>query len=269
MSRCGALTIKLVNVLTTFVQQVKRAIVWLLTDALTLEIDGVRYVPDWAAIEAVATAAAAGIGLAAIWYSFQALRRQLRHQTETEAKKLEEQLLVRVMDLAQTPYNASLEFIADVVTWRHTGGPAKHPEFLSNAGRKAIEAHRLLSTATASALSVLRRSRPRRFPRGTTDEALARYDDLVQRVLDANGRMLEYSAEDFAKVDVEQFQKGVGADAADMANLLRRVTAEVLARMYSDAPEWLPFQFAISDTPNEDGLIAAVFLDDPPLGTKR
>lgn len=244
-------------------------VVWLLNDALAFELDGIRWVPDWAAIEAVATTAAAAIGLTAIWYSIEALRRQLRHQSETEAKKLEEQLLVRVMDLAQVPYNASLEFVADIVTWRHTGGLARNPEFLSQAGRRAIEFHRQLSSATASALAVLRRSRPRRFPRGTKDDALERYDDLIQAVVEANGAMLEYSAADYEKLDLEQFQNGVGAEAVEMANLLRRVTAEMLARMYSDAPEWTPFRFAVSEGPNEDGLMSAVFDDDPPLGTKR
>lgn len=247
----------------------KQAIVWLLHDALSIEVHGIRYVPDWNAVEAIGTVTTAVIGVAAIWYSIKMLHRQLRHQTDNEAKKLEEQLLLRVMELADTPYEASKEYVADIVLWRLTDGPRKNPEFLSQAARKSLESHRLLSTATASALSVLRRSRPRRFPRGIRDHALEQYDDLVQKLLAANAQMLQYSARDWTKLDLPAFENEVGANAFEISNALRRVTADLLARMYSDAPEWIPFQFAQrTTTPDSTGRIAFDFADDPPLGTK-
>lgn len=242
----------------------KRLLVWIFREALAVEVDGVRYVPDWEAIAAVATAAAAMIGLVAIWYSVQSLRRQLRHQTELEAKKLEERLLLRVIDLVQVPYDASKEFIADIVTWRLSGGPARNPEFLSVAARKAVDVHRSFSSATAVALSVLRRSRPRRFPRGTTDVALNSYDDLVQRAIRANGCMLEYCARDFATLDLDEFERTSGSEAFSVADLLRRVTGDLLARMYASGPEWAPLHF--EQVSQAGSRVGFNFADDPPLG---
>lgn len=244
----------------------KRFFVWLFTDALSVEVDGVRYVVDWTAVGAVAGAVAAAVGLAAIWYSIHALRRQLRHQSELEAKQLEQNLLIRVIDLAQVPYDGSHDFIADAIAWRLYGGPARNPEFLAQAARKAVEAHRQLSTATASALSVLRRSRPRRFPRGVQDRALEQYDDLIQKVVAENGRMLQYSAGDFNQFDMAQFQETVGSDAFDIANALRRATGELLTRMYSEDDEWQPFTFREVEVDAATGRVGFDFFDDPPLG---
>lgn len=247
----------------------KRFLVWFFTDALSVEVDGAKYVPDWNAIGAVAGAAAAAIGLLAIWYSIFALRRQLRHQSELEAKQLEQQLLVHVMELAQTPYEASKAHVADVMTWRESSGPTRSPEFLSQAAMKATDGHRLLSTATASALSVLRRSRPRRFPKGTRDRALEQYDDLIQKTLEANGAMLKYGAGAYSMFSLESFQSQVGSEAFQFSNLLRRVTGEMLARMYSDDPEWVPLQFRRLVDESGAKLAAFDFVDDPPLGRRN
>lgn len=239
-----------------------RALVWLFTEAISVEVDGVRYIPDWNAIGAVAGAVAAAIGLLAIWYSICALRRQLRHQSELEMKQLEQELLIKIMNLADVPYNGSHEALADLVLWRESGGPAKNPGFLVEAGRRALQAHRSFSTATATALAVLRRSRRRRFSPGTKDLALEKYDELVQMAHTANGKLLEYAAGDFTKFDLGAFQTSVGSNAFDAANLLRRITGELLARLYADDPEWLPFEFVRrSDVEGMDGRIAMDFAD--------
>src|SRR5207244_244609 len=127
-------------------------------------------------------------------------------------------------------YEAAKDFVADIITWRLSGGPTKDPEFFAVAARKLLEADRQFSTATATALGVLRRSRPRRFRRGTQDHALRAYDDLIQRTLTANGRMMEYVRVDIAQFSLRAFEDSVGAQAFEFSNLLRRVTGELLAR---------------------------------------
>ena len=246
----------------------KRFLVWLLTDAVSIQIGHLRYVPDWDAIGAMAAAAAAIIGLLAIWYSVRAVGWQLRHQNELDAKHLEQELLLRIMDLAEVPYNASLDHLSDIITWRLSGGPGKNPQFLAEAARKVLEAHRQLSTATASAGAVLRRSRKRRFPRGTHDRALEQYEDLIQKVTAVNGRMLAYASGDWAKFDLTEFQNTVGSESSQISNVLRRVTAEMLARMYADEHEWLPFQFVRLPQADADGLQAFAFADDSAVKKK-
>lgn len=246
----------------------KRFLVWLLTDALSVNVGRFHYVPDWGAIGAMASSGAVVIGLAAIWYSIRILRVQLRHQTELEAKHLEQELLLRVMDLAEAPYEATKLFVADIASWRLSGGPSKNPEFFFAAGKTLTEGHRRLHTATSAALHVLRRSRPRRFPRGTTDHAFERYYQLIQKVLESNARLLQYTSRDISQLDVMGFQKEVGFDAFQMADLLRRFTGELLARMYSDDPEWESIEYKQVGEPSADGTIPFDFADRQPIGRR-
>jgi len=246
----------------------KHFLVWRLTDVLSVSGGLLHYVPDWDAIGAMASAGAVVIGLAAIWYSIRILRVQLRHQTELEAKHLEQELLLRVMDLAEAPYDATKLFVADIASWRLSGGPSKNPDFFFVAGKTLMEGHRRLSTATSAALHVLRRSRPRRFPRGTTDHAFERYHQLIQKVLKSNAQLLQYTSRDISQLDVIGFQKEVGSDAFQIADLLRRFTGELIARMYSDDPEWEPIEYQQVGEPNVDGAIPFDFADQEPLGRR-
>jgi hypothetical protein len=228
----------------------------------------VRYVPDWVAIGAVCTAAVVVVSAAGVWYSIRAVRQQLRHQRNLEAKHLEQELLLRVLDLVALPYYSALDFVTDVTLSQLPGGPSQSPEFMTQAARKPLEAYRKLSAATASLLSVLRRSRPRRFPRQTHDQALEQYDDLVERVNASNAKLLNYVASGWAEVNLTSFQEAGGSEAFEMSNVFRRITGDLLARMYSDEHEWLPFQFERQPEKDANGLEAVDFVDDPPLGTK-
>ena len=107
----------------------------------------------------------------------------------------------------------------------------------------------------------MRRSRRRRFPRGTRDIALERYDDLIQRVLAADARMLQYCDSNWSSADLT-FQGAVGSDAFDISNLLRRLTGEMLARMYADEREWLPFEFVQVVQDAESGRVGSMFADE-------
>lgn len=244
----------------------KRFLVWFLTDALSVDVGRFHYVPDWDAIGAIASSGAVVIGLVAIWYSIRILRVQLRHQTELEAKHLEQELLLRVMDLAEAPYEATKLFVADIVIWRFSGGPSKNPDFFLAAGKTLTEEHRRLSTATSAVLHVLRRSRPRRFSQGTADHAFEDYYQLIQKVLESNARMLQYASGDIAQFDVMAFQNEVGADAFQLALLLRRFTGELLARMYSNDPEWPPIEYKQVGEPSANGAIPFDFAARLPLG---
>jgi hypothetical protein len=245
---------------------VKRFLVWVFTDALSVHVGATTYVPDWNAVAAIAGAVTALIGLAAVWYSIRALRYQLRHQTELEAKQLERELLLRVMDLAQVPYEASKSHVVDIMTWSFGGGPTKNPAFFSAASARVSEEHRKLSTATAAVLHVVRRSRLRRFPRGTKDHAFERYYELVQRTLAANAQMLLYGTRNPSEFDIVAFDRNEGAGGFSVADLLRRFTGELLARMYSLDQEWAPIVFAAVGPPNTDGHVPLNFVDDVPLG---
>lgn len=247
----------------------RRFFVWLFTDALSVRVDGTTYTPDWNAIAAVSGAVAAVVGLGAVWYSIRALRRQLRHQAELEAKQLERDLLLRVLDLAQVPYEGSKEHVADIMAWSFSGGTTKRPEFLTAASTRVREEHRKLSTATAAVIHVVRRSRLRRFPRGTNDVAFEGYYDLIQQTLAANAKMLEYGCRNPAHISLEEFERHVGADGFGMADLLRRYTGELLARMYATDPEWSPITFAPAGPPLADGHIPMDFADKAPLGTRE
>ena len=239
----------------------KHLIVWAFHDALSFVWNGRRYVPDWEAIGAISTAAAAIIALAAVWYSIIAIERQLRHQSDLEAKKLEEGLLLRLMDVVQSPVDAARDTVTDIVLWRHKEDAMEHPEAVMEFAQRASEAYRAFATASATTLAVLRRSRRRRFRRGTTDEALTQYEDLVRRTLDSNAALLKYIGGDWTQLDLVEFEKKVGADAFSASDLLRRVTAELLARMYSDGREWVPFRFAQKAT-ERTGAIGFDFVDD-------
>lgn len=243
----------------------KAFFVWLLTDAMSIELDGTRYVPDWEAIAALAAAAAVTIGLFGIWYSIHSLRRQFRHQTELEAKQVEQGLLLRVMDRVEVPYRASRQYVADVMTWHHSGGSVHNLSFFAERTRAVVDAHGDLSSATASALAVLRRSRLRRFPRGTSDEAMSRYQTLIDNVIRANAEMLTYATRDVAAYDLVDFQNHSGALAFEFANILRRVSAELIARMYADEPEWSPLKFEWKNVGDAEGFD---FADDPPVATR-
>jgi hypothetical protein len=247
----------------------KQLLVWLFSDALSVRIGGVTYTPDWNAIAAVSAAAATLVGVGAVWYSIRALGRQLRHQTELEAKQLERDLLLRVLDLAQLPYEGSKEHVVDIMTWWFSGGATKNPEFLSVANARVREEHRKLSTATAAVIHVVRRSRLRRFPRGTKDGAFEGYYELIQRTLTANAKMLEYGCRNLADINIETFEKREGANGFAMADLLRRYTGEILARMYSVEPEWTPIVFAPVGPPTADGHVPMDFAENKPLGTSE
>jgi hypothetical protein len=171
------------------------------------------------------------------------------------------------MDVADAPYEASKMFVADIVIWQ--GGPQRNPEFFVAASKIVLEAHHRLSTATSTVLHVLRRSRPRRFPRGTIDQAFNTYYDLVQRVLQTNARLIEYMSGDIAKFQIAQFEKDVGSDAFQMSDLLRRYTGELLARMFSDDNEWSPINYGQSGEARPDGALPFDFMDKPPLGRNR
>jgi len=69
---------------------------------------------DWGAVGAIASAAAAAIGLIAIWYSLVAVGRQLSYQSHLQAKQFEQQLLLRVIELVNLPYNAAHDFIGQL-----------------------------------------------------------------------------------------------------------------------------------------------------------
>jgi hypothetical protein len=244
----------------------KRLLVWLFSDALSVRLGDAIYTPDWNAIAAVSAAAATLVGIGAVWYSIRALRRQLRHQTELEAKQLERDLLLRVLDLAQSPYEGSKAHVIDIMTWSFSGGAVKSPEFLSVANARVREEHRKLSTATAAVVHVVRRSRLRRFPPGTKDAAFEGYYELIQRTLIANAKMLEYGCRNPAEINIQAFEQQEGRDGFAMADLLRRYTGEVLARMYSDDAEWAPIIFAPIGPPSPDGHIPLDFADETPLG---
>lgn len=245
----------------------KRSFSRLFTNLWSVDVDGITYVPDWNAIAALAGSAAALIGLAAIWYSIRALRYQLRHQAELEAKQLERDLLLRVLDLAQVPYEASKAHVADIMTWQMTSELTRNPQLFSIAAAKVADQHRQLSTATAAVLHVVRRSRLRRFPRGTEDHAFRSYYDLILEALAANGKMLLYGTRHTSKFDLATFEKEAGSDGFAMADLLRRLTGELLARMYSLDSEWAPVKFTVTGPPRSDGHIPLDFVDDTPLGT--
>ncbi len=51
-----------------------------------------------------------------------------------------------------------------------------------------------------------------------------------------------------------------------MADLLRRFTGELLARMYSLGQEWAPIAFAAVGPANANGHVPLDFVDDVPLG---
>ncbi len=88
------------------------------------------------------------------------------------------------------------------MTWWFGGGGTKNPDFISVASARAREKHRKLSTATAAVLHVVRRSRLRRFPRGTKDHAFEGYYELVQRTLVANAQMLLYGTRNPSEFDI-------------------------------------------------------------------
>jgi len=245
---------------------VKRFLVWLFTDALSVRVGSVRYVPDWVAIGAVLTALLVVVSVVGIWYAMRAGRQERRHQRDMEAKHVEKELLVRVMDQANMPYESAMDFLYDIVAANMNDATKTHQVAIDGI-RKAREVHRQFSTATASLMNVLRRSRPRRFPRKTRDQALEHYDDLVQKAVAVNGRLLRYiTACDWSKIDVEELQREGGGEAFEMGDILRRVTADLLARMYSDEHEWIPFRFE-GKPEDGDGRVAFDFVDDPPLGT--
>jgi hypothetical protein len=80
--------------------------------------------------------------------------------------------------------------------------------------------------------------------------------------------MLQYMSTEVSKFDILEFQNTVGANAVQMGDLLRRFTGELLARMYSEDPEWTPIEFNPSGSANSTGAVTFDFTDQSTLGRK-
>jgi hypothetical protein len=226
------------------------------------------YVPDWNAIAALAGMGGTLTGLVALIYSVRTLRRQLTHQAELEAKRLEQELLMPVMDLARTPHDAAQAFIMEIVASYGSSRAIDPDRYFAALNHIRLE-YRRLSMATAAAIHVLRRSRPRRFPRGVKDRAFEAFVDLIHHTLDVNSRLLQYCGSDVTKFDPAQFERDVGDETLGVADRLRRFTGELLARMYGEEPEWLPIEYGQVGPPNAAGLVPHDFIDSVPLGKRE
>src|ERR1044072_4474292 len=104
----------------------KDLIRWLFEDAFVVTVNGRRYVPDWDAIGAIASALAFVAAVAAIYYSVRLVHRQIAEQDTQERgrierdrilelKRVEEGYLTRIFDVADRTYHRLQELASRIL----------------------------------------------------------------------------------------------------------------------------------------------------------
>ena len=199
---------------------------------------------DWTAFDAVGNFLAAASAVAAIYFSVRLVGRQILHQDNLEAarmererilelKRLEESYLTRIFDVADAPYHATFDFAARLEAARM----GRQTAFTIENVTAPLAASRELSGTTSAILHVLRASRRHRFPTGTQDLVFDKYESLVQTVIHDTTAMVKHVCEN-PRSDFSVMQSDAVQIVFGEAQLLKASTGKLIALLHGRTTEW-------------------------------
>jgi hypothetical protein len=193
-----------------------------------------RLVPDWEAISAISNIAVAALALGGIIVSFLVVKRQGQDQAVLEAKKVEQEAILDLLNVIDEPVNACLDFAGAVEVWRLK----PHGDKAEIFGRTDAPRHAIgrLSGAMATARALLRHSRARRAPRGITDEPFRELEAALNNCLATNAAMTGKLVNDVMGVSLAKYA-AVSTSAAHSNLIVRATCGALIAAMYS-GDEW-------------------------------